>query len=134
LISLARRPEFATIGAMRVALVVCLLAVQARADGIRRLDPDAGGPAGKVIMARAKDFRMCWQRELDKNPAAAKGGKVVIAVALDKEGAVAMAKVKSTTMNYKPTEDCLVKVMKELKFPSEAPRTFDFPFVFSQGG
>jgi hypothetical protein len=111
-------------------LFVLLLAAPADAD-VRRLEPEPSDVVGKVIKAHAKAFRTCFARELNRDPAVGRGGKVVLAVALDKEGVVASAKVASTTLKYKTIEDCLVREMKTLRFPAEAPRTFEFPFVFS---
>jgi hypothetical protein len=118
--------------ALVLVIALCLPRV-VTADEVARLNPDPDDPVGRAVKAKAKDFRQCFSRELDRNPKL-KGGKVVLAVGLDTAGAVKATRVKSTTLKIKRVETCLVGVMKMMTFPAEAPRTFNFPFVFSQGG
>jgi TonB family protein len=113
-----------------MAIVSCLPLVAA-ADIERRIDPDPQDPVGRAMKAKIKDFRVCFKLEAERNPKL-KNGKVVLAVELDKAGAVTVARVKSSTLGAKRVEDCLVAAMKTMTFPAEAPRAFDFPFEFAK--
>jgi hypothetical protein len=112
-----------------LVMVIALCRPAVGTAEVARLDP--GDSVGRAVKARAKDFRQCFTRELDRHPKL-KNAKVVLAVRLDNAGAVMATRVKSTTLSNKDVGTCLARVMKTMRFPAEAPRMFDFPFVFSR--
>ena len=117
---------------MRLATILLTVAL-AGPVAADQLDPspDSIPPHARVIKQNSKAFMACYQRELSRDPRTARGGKVVLAVVLDKVGAVKSVKVESTTLDNRNVENCLLREMLKLRFPAEAPATFSFPFVFA---
>ena len=85
----------------------------------------------KVVKSKRSAIATCYERELQRSKGL--GGKVVITWRINPEGRVEMAKVRSTTMRNDKVQDCIVRVVQNLKFPE--PRggqvaKVNFPFLF----
>jgi hypothetical protein len=86
----------------------------------------------KVIMARRTMFQACFEKELQRLPNLA--GTVQVAWRIEAGGAVTMSKLKTSTMGNAAVESCLVRRVKDLKFPASADgrdTNVNFPFVFA---
>ncbi len=87
----------------------------------------------KVVRTRARAIQACYARELQRNKGL--GGKVVVKWKIDSGGKVTRAKVRSTTMRNGRVEDCVVRQVNSMKFPSPkggGTATVNFPFIFGQ--
>ncbi len=85
-----------------------------------------------VIKRHLNAIRYCYQRELQKQPALA--GKVVMEFSIAKDGSVAKARVKSSTLSHQPTEACLVSRFVRMQFPPSPGGgmvVVNYPFVFT---
>ena len=84
-----------------------------------------------IIKQHMSRFRLCYQKELAKDPDLQ--GKISIRFAINKKGKVAGAKVAQTTMNNAPVERCLVKNIYGLSFrpPKGGKVLINYPFAFS---
>jgi hypothetical protein len=116
------------------AIVLMTFGVGTAAGDMKPLPPPSGKPVSdaiqRVIKDNAKGFRQCFQRELNRDPKVARGGKVVLAIDLDKTGTVKSVRVETTTLNNSNIESCLQREMLKLKFPPETAK-FSFPFIFA---
>ncbi|MBL4634173.1 MAG: AgmX/PglI C-terminal domain-containing protein [Kofleriaceae bacterium] len=87
----------------------------------------------KVVKTRARAISSCYQRELQRSPSLS--GKVVIGWKIDSSGKVSRAKVRSTTLKNGRAEDCMVRQVNSMKFPSPkggGSASVTFPFVFTK--
>lgn len=87
----------------------------------------------KVVRTRARAIQSCYSRELQRNKGL--GGKVVVKWKIDSSGAVQRPAVRSTTMRNGRVEDCVVREVSRMKFPSPkggGSATVNFPFIFGQ--
>ncbi len=87
----------------------------------------------KVVRTRARAIQSCYSRELQRNKGL--GGKVVVKWKIDSSGAVQRPQVRSTTMRNGRVEDCVVREVSRMKFPSPkggGSATVNFPFIFGQ--
>lgn len=110
-----------------------------------RVEVEVGEPDGdfgdltpeqirKTVASRARSYQACFEAQLSRDPKLA--GTIKIAWRVDSQGAVAGAKIKSTTMANTAVESCLLRRIKELRFPppangGEAAITFPFTFASS---
>ncbi|MEQ1504500.1 MAG: AgmX/PglI C-terminal domain-containing protein [Myxococcota bacterium] len=88
----------------------------------------------EVIKRHMNQIRYCYQRELTKNPAL--GGKIVIKFTIAKDGTVAQASTKSTTMGNSAVENCIVGRFMRMQFPEPKGGGIvivSYPFLFSPG-
>lgn len=86
----------------------------------------------RVVRAHSQRLRRCYERELNRNPAAADGGKVVVQFTIDKRGEVTSARIASSTMKIRTIEQCIVAEVRRLRFPAaDAPSFVTYPFLFS---
>jgi hypothetical protein len=86
----------------------------------------------KVVMARRTMFQACFEKELQRLPNLS--GTVMISWHIEAGGAVSISKLKSSTMGNAAVESCLVRRVKDLKFPASPdgrPTDVRFPFVFA---
>ncbi len=60
-------------------------------------------------------FIRCYQRELQRNPALR--GKVVVRFVVDREGSVAHAHLRATSIENAVVEECVVDEVKRTRFP-----------------
>jgi len=99
-------------------------------------DGDLGGLTAaeilKVVRSKRSAIGTCYERELQRSKDL--GGKVVINWRIDLGGGVQGAKVRSTTMRNDKVQDCIVRVVQNLRFPQ--PRggkipVVNFPFIFA---
>jgi TonB family protein len=87
----------------------------------------------KVVRTRARAIQACYSRELQRNKGL--GGKVIVNWKIDSAGTVSRTKVRSTTMKNGRVEDCVVRQVNSMKFPSPkggGSATVNFPFIFGQ--
>ncbi|MEN0063059.1 MAG: AgmX/PglI C-terminal domain-containing protein [Myxococcota bacterium] len=88
----------------------------------------------EVIKRNMNKIKYCYQRELTKNPALQ--GKIVIKFTIAKDGGVAAASKKSTTMNNASVEQCIVSQFMRMRFPEPKGGGIvivSYPFLFSPG-
>jgi hypothetical protein len=99
-------------------------------------DGDFGGLTAaeimKVVRSKRSAIATCYERELQRSKGL--GGKVIVNWKIDAGGAVLGAKVRTTTMRNDKVQDCIVRVVQNLKFPQ--PRgnkipVVNFPFIFA---
>ncbi len=86
----------------------------------------------KVIMARRTMFQACFEKELQRLPNLS--GSITVAWHIEAGGAVSVSKMKGSTMGNAAVESCLVRRVKDLKFPASADgrdTNVNFPFVFA---
>jgi hypothetical protein len=111
--------------------------------GEKKVSVDIGGGEGdfdgltkeqvmKVILARKTMFQACFEKELQRLPNLS--GTIKISWRIDAGGAVTSAKLASSTMGNASVESCLVRRVKDLKFPASADgrdTNVTFPFGFA---
>ena len=88
----------------------------------------------KVIKKNINQIRYCYSRELNKNPNLA--GKISIKFVISKDGTVAKASVKKSSMGNKKVEGCIAGRFKRFKFPKPKGNGIvlvTYPFVFQPG-
>lgn len=86
----------------------------------------------KVVMARKSMFQACFERELQRIPNLS--GTITVTWRIDGTGTVTMSKLKSSTMNNAAVEGCIVRRVRDLKFPPPSggnQAIVNFPFVFA---
>jgi hypothetical protein len=87
----------------------------------------------KVVRTRARAIQACYSRELQRNKGL--GGKIIVNWKIDSGGKVSRTKVRTTTMKNGRVEDCVVRQVNSMKFPSPkggGSATVNFPFIFGQ--
>lgn len=86
----------------------------------------------KTVQDNIKELKGCYEVALEEHPKTY--GKVVLQWTINDKGTVSEAHVKSSTINEKDFENCLVKRLMTWKFP-ETPEgqnaVITYPFVFS---
>jgi len=85
----------------------------------------------KVVQSRKNAIRACYERQLQRTPTL--GGKIVVRWTIV-AGKVTRAKIKKTTMRNGAVEDCIVRQILRLRFPSPsggAKAVVNYPFIFS---
>jgi TonB family protein len=88
----------------------------------------------RVVRAHMGAVRACYEIEAQRNPGL-KGG-VTVQWSIDPSGAVTNASVASSTLSNARVEGCLVRQVKNWKFPGADTATVvsGFPFKFAVGG
>ena len=87
----------------------------------------------KVVRTRARAIQACYSRELQRTKGL--GGKVIIKWKINSSGKVERPQVRSTTMRNGTVEDCVVRQVSSMQFPSPkggGSATVNFPFIFGQ--
>lgn len=88
----------------------------------------------EVIRRQMNRIRYCYQRVLTKKPTLA--GKLVEKFVISKDGTVASAQTKTTTLNDTEVESCISGVFMNMQFPEPKGGGIvivSYPFVFSPG-
>jgi hypothetical protein len=88
-----------------------------------------------VVKRHLNQIRYCYQRELTRNPVLA--GRIVEKFTIARDGTVAAAQTKSTTMHNASVESCITGRFLRMQFPE--PRgggivIVSYPLVFSPNG
>ncbi len=84
-----------------------------------------------VIRSNLNQFRYCYQRELNDHPELS--GKIVVKFVIAKDGSVASAAIKSSTMNDAEVEGCITGRFMRLQFPEPKGGGIvivSYPFLF----
>jgi len=68
----------------------------------------------ETIKSKHAAFQACHDKELKKKKPY---GKMSVYFTIDKQGAVTKARIRSTTLRHKGTEDCVIDVLSSLRFP-----------------
>lgn len=87
----------------------------------------------KVVRTRARAIQACYSRELQRNKGL--GGKVIVSWKIDSTGKVSRTRVRTTTLKNGQVQDCVVRQINSMKFPSPkggSSATVNFPFIFGQ--
>jgi hypothetical protein len=97
-------------------------------------DGDFGGlsqaDVERVVRARANAIRACYERQLQRDRSLS--GKVAVQWKIDASGKVMLARVRNTTMRNGSVEDCIVRQVQSMRFPShKGVAVVTFPFVFA---
>ena len=85
-----------------------------------------------VVKRHLNQIRYCYQRELQKEPSLT--GRVVVKFTIAADGSVAMARIKSSSLNNIAVEQCLVGRFMRFQFPAPAGGGIvlvSYPFLFS---
>ncbi len=90
---------------------------------------------GRYIKRYWAQFKFCYERELSKNPNLY--GKITTTFTIAGNGRVAEAQVIQTTMHNTNVEQCLLRVIRRIRFP--APKgggevIVTYPFMFTTAG
>ena len=85
----------------------------------------------KVITNNIRSIRYCYSRVLQKNPGIS--GKVSVRFIIGKDGSVARANIKKSTIGSKAVEDCIISRFKRFQF--DKPKKggiviVTYPFAF----
>jgi Ca-activated chloride channel family protein len=93
----------------------------------------------EAIKRRMTQLRYCYERELLKEPALKKGGKVVIRFTIGADGAVTKVEVQSSTLGSPEVEQCVAGRVANMIFPAQPGgnvSVVSYPLVFSapEGG
>lgn len=87
----------------------------------------------KVVRSRQRAIQACYTRELQRNKGL--GGKIEIMWTIDSAGRVKRPRVRKTTLRNGRVEDCVVRQIQAMKFPSPkggSSAKVNFPFIFAQ--
>ncbi len=90
---------------------------------------------GRVIGRVHSQAKYCYEKELPRNPNLS--GKITTNFLIGPTGTVMTARISASTMNDKAVEDCLLRVIKRLKFPPCAgggTADVTYPWIFKSGG
>lgn len=88
----------------------------------------------RVVRANMAAVRYCYENELARQPSLR--GRIVIAWRVNREGRVASPRVGSSTMGNARVEGCIVRQVRNWRFPEPDGGEVDisFPFVFGATG
>ena len=87
----------------------------------------------RVIQSRAGGYQNCYERQLQAKRDL--NGKIEVKITIAKTGRVLMVKVSNSTMHSPPVENCVLKQLKMLRFPSPEngkPVIVSYPFRFKR--
>jgi len=90
---------------------------------------------GDYIKRYWAQFKFCYERELSKNPNLY--GKISINFTIDGSGRVSEATTIQTTMNNANVEECLLRVIRRIRFPQPkggGEVIVTYPFLFQTAG
>lgn len=86
-----------------------------------------------VIGTHIEAINDCFEAERTTKPELA--GKVLVKFTISKDGSVANASTKSTSLRHEPTETCLTSLLAQATFPALSGgrlAVVHYPFVFPQ--
>ena len=110
--------------------LLIILSVSAGAQQSTSIDREG---VRKTVANNIKKLKECYSEELKNEPAIE--GKVVLSWDIEDSGNVKTANVKSSTLKNSKTEDCMLVVIKSIKFPPAPKGTvanINHPFVFGK--
>lgn len=90
---------------------------------------------GRVIRRYLSQIKYCYEKELTRNPNLA--GKVVTSFTIGGTGKVTDCDVAETSLNDPTVEDCVVKIIKRIQFPTPKGGGIvlvSYPFIFQSSG
>jgi Ca-activated chloride channel family protein len=85
-----------------------------------------------VVKRNLNAIRYCYQKQLQLDPSLA--GKVVVKFVIAKDGSVASASIKTSTLNQQAAESCIVSRFLRMSFPAPTGGgivVVSYPFLFS---
>ena len=85
----------------------------------------------RVVRAKTNAVKYCFEKQLQSNPKLS--GKIVASWNVGLDGSVIKASIASSTMNSKPVEGCITRVIKRMRFqkPKGGICIINYPFIFS---
>ncbi len=88
----------------------------------------------RVVRSRQNAIRACYERQLQRHPNL--GGRIVMRWEIGPGGNVTGARVRQSSVNHGPVEDCIVRQVQQMQFPSprggQTALVNSFPFIFNQ--
>lgn len=112
-----------------LVISIILFSIVSRSEEkTQSIDKDA---VRRVVRSNLAIFKKCYEDSY-KNDNTLEG-KIVITWNIDSEGTVLKSWIKSTKMNNKNVEDCLLEKVKTLTFPKAPQGTVaevQYPFIF----
>ena len=90
---------------------------------------------GRYIQRYWAQFKYCYERELTKDPNLY--GKVTVTFTIAGNGRVSEASVIQTTMNNANVEECVLRVVRRIRFPTPkggGEVIVTYPFMFTTAG
>ncbi|MCK5687969.1 AgmX/PglI C-terminal domain-containing protein, partial [Myxococcota bacterium] len=90
---------------------------------------------GRVLNRVKNQVKYCYEKELPRNPNLS--GKITTKFVIGGTGSVKSATIASTTMNDSAVEQCIIRVIKRLKFPpcpTGGVVDVTYPWIFKSGG
>lgn len=102
----------------------------------------AGGPARagtqddvhRVVVAHQRTLVRCYQRELKRDPAVARGGRVVFDFFVGDDGIPRGIRISRTsTLRQEPLERCLIDVFRTMRFPANQESPVTYALLFRGG-
>jgi len=87
----------------------------------------------RVVQSKSNAIQYCYERQLQTNPKLQ--GKIIAQWKVGLQGQVKSTSVTSSTMNNKKVENCILRVVKRMRFekPDGGICVINYPFVFSGG-
>lgn len=88
----------------------------------------------KVVQSKGNAIQYCYERQLQTNPKLK--GKIIAQWKVGLQGQVKSTSLASSTMNNSKVENCILRVIKRMRFekPDGGICVINYPFVFSGGG
>ena len=87
----------------------------------------------QTIRRHRSQLRRCHQQRLRQNPELS--GVVIVRLVIGANGQVTQVTVQRSTLSDRPTEQCLLRQLRRLRFPARPsgapPLTVNYPFRFS---
>lgn len=114
--------------AMRFLLPIAVLAISGASWPAR-----AGTQADihRAIVTHTRALVRCYQHELKRDPAVAKGGRVVLDFFVGEHGIPRRIHIsRKSTLRHEPLERCLIEVVRTMRFPENEESHVRYPLIF----
>lgn len=111
------------------------IVARVKSDDLEAVDGKIDKKSVAATIRRRQDgFQACYETALKANSKLA--GKIVVEFTIGDDGKVTEARVVKDTMNSGETNNCVVSLLKRLRFPapSDGEVTINNTFVFQPGG
>ena len=111
------------------------IVARVKADDLEAVDGKIDKKSVMAVIRRRQDgFQACYETALKANSKLA--GKIVVEFTIGEDGKVTEARVVKDSMNSGETNNCVVSLLKRLRFPAPADGevTINNTFVFQPGG